>query len=129
MSTLNQLLYLGNIEKFGIDETIFYQGEKGYALFILLKGRVGIFLNSAFDGSEYLLTELGEGDIFGEMSVISGEKRAATVKALSDIAVLKINREHFEEFLSLEPKYAENLLKTIAKRFYETKEKCIPGGC
>lgn len=128
MSSLNQLLYLGKIEKYPMDDFVFYQGEKGYSLYLLLKGKVGVYINNNFDGGEYLLSELNEGDVFGEMSVISGVIRSATVRALTDIAVLKINKEHFGEFLTLEPRYAENLLKTIAKRYYETTEKSQGGG-
>ena len=62
------------------------------------------------------MARLGRGPLFGEMSVLTGEPRTATVVALGDAALLAVDRDAFERILSAEPDLAQRLAETIARR-------------
>lgn len=127
MMDLEKLKALGQMVHFVQDEQIFYQGEAGNCLYLLLKGTVSIYLTSDFDGREISLCVLKSGDVFGEMALASGTIRSANVKALDDVIALSINRDHFEAFVSLEPKFSINMLTTLAQRYFETVAKVKAG--
>ena len=62
------------------------------------------------------MARLGRGALFGEMGVLTGEPRTATVVALGDAALLSVDRDAFERILSAEPDLARKLAETIARR-------------
>lgn len=118
-----ELKRIGQIVNFETDHDIFMQGESGDKLYILLKGTVLVYITSDFDGSVVELVRLSEGSIFGEMSVVTGEKRSASVKAVTDVIALTIDKANFDKFISLQPQFAVNMMKTLTKRYFETMEK------
>ena len=61
--------------RFGEGETIFRQGDAGDRMFVVIEGRVGLYLEGG--GMEYRLTTLGPGEFFGELSLLSGTARSA----------------------------------------------------
>lgn len=75
------------------------QGEAGDALYIVQSGRAAVLSgnhDSNDDGGRQIAT-LGPGETFGEQSLLSGEPRAATVRALEPLEVLRLDREDFED--------------------------------
>jgi len=118
------LKQLGTVITHEQDDHIFLSGEVGDALYLLLKGNVEIYLTSEIDGRIIPLAELHEGDVFGEMALIRDSVRSASAKSKSGSICLKIPKHRFEDFIALEPKFAVNMMKTLAKRHYDTLEKC-----
>jgi DNA-binding NtrC family response regulator len=94
---------------------ILYRGDPGYSMFMILSGSVAVTLINE-DGIEYTLTTLGEGRIFGEMALLTGEPRSANVKALSDVRTAELNQEDFLQLVSTYPKLYESLLRLVAQR-------------
>ncbi|HOG76598.1 MAG TPA: cyclic nucleotide-binding domain-containing protein, partial [Candidatus Marinimicrobia bacterium] len=84
---------------------ILMEEEFGDTLFILSKGSVKI-TRMGEDGREVILSILGEGDFFGEMSILDGENRSANVVALEDTAVLILKRGDFLDLLEKHPQIA-----------------------
>jgi CRP-like cAMP-binding protein len=68
------------------------------------------------EGGETEVARLGRGALFGEMSVLTGDPRTATVVALGEAALLAVDRDAFERILSAEPELAESLADVIAHR-------------
>src|SRR5215217_7973760 len=68
--------------------------DSSQSLFIIAKGEVKVVL-TAEDGREAILASLKEGDFFGEMSLLDGEPRSATVRAVEESRLLTIRREDF----------------------------------
>ena len=101
--------------KYPKNSLIIYEDDVGNCLFILKKGRVKISV-TAMDGGEAILAILGEGDFFGELSVIDGLERSASVTAIDDVELLMMNRNDFFEILERVPKIAIALLKELAGR-------------
>jgi predicted acylesterase/phospholipase RssA/CRP-like cAMP-binding protein len=83
-------------------DALFRQGDPGDALFVILSGRVRILVETG-DGRMVRVAELGRGETVGEMAVISGEARSATVVAIRDSHLARLSRERFERLLVLHP--------------------------
>ncbi|HPC35085.1 MAG TPA: Crp/Fnr family transcriptional regulator [Candidatus Marinimicrobia bacterium] len=94
---------------------ILMEEEFGDTLFILCKGSVKI-TRVGEDGREVILSILGEGDFFGEMSILDGENRSANVIALEDTSVLILKRGDFLDLLEKHPRIAIALLQEMATR-------------
>lgn len=113
---LAQLASLVVVSEFGRDETIILEkDESPGALFLIADGEVKVYVTGT-DGKETILSLLSRGDSFGEMSLIDGEPRSASVKAVQPTKVLVIHREHFLELLKTTPKLATGLLVQMSRR-------------
>jgi CRP-like cAMP-binding protein len=62
------------------------------------------------------VAELHEGDFFGEMGMMTGEPRSATVSALTDVECYRLDKEAFDEILSRRPEIAEDISQILARR-------------
>ncbi len=78
---------------FGAGERIVRQGDAGQSMFVVLDGRVRVTLEPS--GQEVAVTS--RGGFFGEMSMLTGDPRTATVSALDDALLLEITAERFRE--------------------------------
>lgn len=99
---------------FTAGEPIVLQGAGGNSLYVVQRGEVGVRIQ--VEGSIGDLATLGPGDIFGEMSVLTGEPRAATCTARAETTCYKIDRRAFEEVLAAQPAIAEHFSATLAAR-------------
>ena len=91
-------------------EEIFAEGESGDALYLVLDGRVRVHKG------QKTIAEIGERECFGEMAILDAAPRSATVTALSDVSLLKIAREDFQEILSEKPEIAQGIIHVLIKR-------------
>lgn len=112
---LEKIANLGTRKTFSKGNVILMEDEIGSALFIIINGKVKV---SRLDetGKEVILSILGPGEVFGEMSLLDGMKRSATVSALTDTEVLIIYRDDFLNLLSKYPQIAISLLRELAQR-------------
>lgn len=96
-------------------ETLIRQGEPGASMFVLAEGLAHV---EARDGEGHIarVSRLRPGQIFGEMSLLTGEPRAATVIADSDAAVFEIAKESLAPLLVARPAIAETTSRLIAAR-------------
>ncbi|MGZ6125474.1 MAG: cyclic nucleotide-binding domain-containing protein, partial [Myxococcales bacterium] len=99
---------------YGPGQAIVRQGESGETLYLVARGEVSVRVQ--IEGGEREVARLGRGALFGEMSVLTGEPRTATVVALGDASLLSVDRDAFDRILSAEPDLAERLAETIARR-------------
>lgn len=99
---------------YGPGQAIVRQGEAGETLYLVARGEVSVRVQ--LEGGEREIARLGRGALFGEMSVLTGEPRTATVVALGDASLLSVDRDAFDRILSAEPDLAERLAETIARR-------------
>ena len=81
-------------------EVIFHKGDPGTSMFAIVDGQVKIVLPSD-SGDEALLAVLDRGDIFGELSLIDGQPRSATVVAAEPTETLVLHRETLLKALGL----------------------------
>ncbi|CUS89387.1 CRP/FNR family transcriptional regulator, anaerobic regulatory protein [Candidatus Kryptonium thompsonii] len=112
---LARIASLGTRKIFSKGSVILMEDEIGSALFIIIDGKVKV---SRLDetGKEVILSILGPGEVFGEMSLLDGMQRSATVSALTDTEVLIIYRDDFLNLLNKHPQIAISLLKELTQR-------------
>jgi CRP-like cAMP-binding protein len=99
------------VERGGV---IFRQEEPGAEMFIILDGQVRISQQDG--GNMFALAELGRGDFFGEMALISGHSRTATATALSPAVLMPVSGENFKERARKEPQVALHLVQIMILR-------------
>jgi CRP-like cAMP-binding protein len=107
---------------YNCDSVILIEEEFGDTLFIITKGSVKITRMSE-DGREVILSILGEGDFFGEMSIFDGESRSANVIAAEDLEVYILRRGDFLDLLEKHPKIAITLLGEMAFRLRKSDQQ------
>jgi CRP/FNR family cyclic AMP-dependent transcriptional regulator len=94
-------------------EVVFHQGDPGDALHLVRSGRVKVVLD-AESGEEAVIAILAPDDCFGELSLIDGEPRSATVVALEPVETVSIARDDFMQCLRANPPAMERLLVELA---------------
>jgi len=99
---------------FGRGETVIRQGERGESLFVVTRGRVEIRV--AGEGEEAVVSTLGAGSVFGEMSLLTGDPRTATVLALEDTEVFPVRREDFRHVAAANPAVLEAITRIVSDR-------------
>lgn len=102
---------------FAKGEPIVRQGDDSAELFIVKRGQVVVVLGAG--ESEREVSRLSEGQFFGEMALVTGERRKATVRAASESELLVITRAAFEEVLHRAPDVIAELSTVLAKRQVE----------
>jgi small-conductance mechanosensitive channel/CRP-like cAMP-binding protein len=99
-------------QMFAAGEAIVRQGEEGNSMYIVLSGAVRVVLEPA--GQEVAV--IGPGGFFGEMSMLTGDPRTATVRAIQDVRVLEIPAERFREVALERPGLVEHVSGVVAAR-------------
>lgn len=99
---------------FAPQETIFRQGDPGGSLYIVLRGEVVLTLDDT-RGSQPL-ARLEAGSYFGEMSLLTGEPRSATARAVEDSEFLVISKRDLAPLLEAHPEVLESISRIIAER-------------
>lgn len=97
------------------EDVIVREGEPGDSLFIIETGLVEVFLQSA-TGESTVLSRLGPGEAFGEMSVLTGEVRSAGIRAISPTVVREVPRDRFLQAASETPMLLFNLSRVLVGR-------------
>jgi EAL domain-containing protein (putative c-di-GMP-specific phosphodiesterase class I) len=103
--------------------TIFFEGEPADCAYIIEQGRVEICANR--QGRHILLATLGQGEIFGEMSVIDGGNRSASAQALDDTELLIIRRDQLQRRIEHAEPVVGLLVKTLITRFRASQNNLI----
>jgi small-conductance mechanosensitive channel/CRP-like cAMP-binding protein len=97
-------------------ETITKQGAKAHWLYIINKGDAAVHVTVDGAAASERVAELHQGDFFGEMGMMTGEPRSATVSALTDVECYRLDKEAFDEILRSRPEIAEDISRILAQR-------------
>jgi CRP-like cAMP-binding protein len=102
---------------FGRGEHVVEQGADGSSMFVLLSGGAEVYVRQAEHGGEpRRVAALQVGDYFGEMSLLTGEKRSATIRATSDCQVLEIAKAQMGQILQENAALLKSLSQMLAQR-------------
>ena len=96
-------------------EAMTRQGAKAHWLYLITRGDAEVRVSVDGNLSERIAT-LHQGDFFGEMGMMTGEPRSATVIALSDVECYRLDKEAFTEILRQRPEIAEDISEHLAQR-------------
>ncbi|MFO8043324.1 MAG: Crp/Fnr family transcriptional regulator [Alkalispirochaeta sp.] len=93
---------------------IFQEGDVGEKMYIIQSGVIRI--TKRIDGKDHLLAELGKGEFFGEMAIVSNIKRSATATASGTVEILAFDRPGFEAMISKNTKIAMSVIDKLSQR-------------
>jgi len=105
-------------DRFGVrlskGSTVFRQGDPGGSLYVIRAGKVRVLKDS--HGRQRMVTTLGPGDFFGEMAVVTGRPRSATVEVLEEVELLKVPADKLQEMVTGAGEVAIRLIQHLAER-------------
>lgn len=97
-------------------ERLIVQGASGDSMFILSEGLLHAYINTDGNGAELKVGQIVPGEFFGEMSLLTGEPRSATIVAVTDVVAHEITREHISALLQKRPAVAQIISRVVAER-------------
>lgn len=103
-------------------EFIFFEGDIENHFYIVETGVVSIFTKDNM-GKKIPITEIVDGESFGEFALISNSPRSASAQALTDVTVVKVSEEGFKQLMGELPAWAESMLKSFVERLQNMTEK------
>ena len=101
------------------EDVIFYQSDYSSDLYIVFEGCLKASLFNE-EGEEFIITCFKKGDFFGELSLLDGETRSATIIVEEDATLGVLSRSKFLELIKNEPNIAIEMLRALAQRLRKT---------
>ncbi len=101
---------------------LFQEGSESDAIFIISTGMLGAYRREG-DGSERLLGRMGTGEVVGEIGLITGEVRSATVRALRDSELLRISNRDLQRAALHSPTILTELCRTVVRRLRDSQAR------
>jgi CRP-like cAMP-binding protein len=102
-------------------EVLFQEGESGDRLYVIARGKIKLGRRSV-DGRENLLSILGPGEMFGELSLFDPGPRTATASAVSDSLLYELHHEQLIAWLENHPQVSRHMLLALAQRLRRTND-------
>lgn len=113
---LEDVLSVGQRVSYQPGQAIVERGDPGDAMYVVVSGAAEVDVGGRYH-------RLQRGDFFGEMAVLAGKPREATVKAVEPLEALRIPGEEFQTFLSSNPQIAVGMLKSLVERLREVQDR------
>lgn len=120
--TIDKISSIGTTKSYPKESYILMEEGTGTAMFVIISGKVKVTRTSA-DGREVILSILSEFDFFGEMAILDGLARSASVIAMADSELFIIQREQFLDLLKEYPEISINLLQELTQRLRSADSK------
>lgn len=114
------------VRQFGAGEMLIRAGEQGDSMFIVRRGTAEVFAHTA-DGQTRHIANYTRGDFTGEMALMTGDPRSASVRAVTDLEVIEMDREGFTRLFKEHPDAAADIGNIIAERNRDRLEKLSSG--
>ena len=121
---LEKLETLTSRRKFRSATAVFFQDDPSDSLYVVLSGSAKVFRTSE-DGRDRILMIIRPGDAFGELAMIEGLPRSATVQTLEDTEMLCLTRADFEAFAREYPEVLWKLLQALCERVRRINEDVL----
>lgn len=119
---IEAIFKLSVTKKCSKDTIILLEDEEGDTLFVILKGKVKVTTFSE-SGKEVIFSILNEGDFFGDMSLLDGKPRSATVISVEESELRLIRRSDFNKLLETHPGIALKLFEELTSRLRKADER------
>ncbi len=99
----------------GPTQRLVVEGNEGTSIFLVGEGCVEVRLRRD-DGSDWLVETMGRGEVVGEMALLTGERRAATVRSVEETVVYEIGKQQYQPLLVAHPEWLDELAKVMEER-------------
>jgi CRP/FNR family cyclic AMP-dependent transcriptional regulator len=99
-----------DVRKFSPGDTVFKEGDPADVMYVVQAGEVEVTHQGKW------VENLGEGNIFGEMSLINEEPRAATIRAKTEVRLVPIDLKHFMFMVEETPYFAVQVMRIMSSR-------------
>jgi small-conductance mechanosensitive channel/CRP-like cAMP-binding protein len=103
-------------ECFKSGDIVVKQGDIGKSMYIIVEGILDVYIDFKGNGEEVKVAHMVPGDFFGEMSLLTGEPRSASVIAHGDTFVYEITKDDLQLLIENRPEIAAHITQTIAER-------------
>ena len=113
---LEDVVAVGQRVSYEPGQAIVERGDQGDAMYIVVDGAAEVDIGGRYH-------RLERGDFFGEMAVLAGKPREATVKAVEPLVALRIPAGEFQAFLAGNPQIAVGMLKSLVERLREVQDR------
>jgi len=120
-TALAELASCATIKSYPKNSVIIREGDEGGALFIILSGKVQAYLSSA-NGRMVILSSQGPGSFFGELSLLDGEPRSASISALEPTVCSLVPRHVLKSWLRNHPDAAFSIIRSLTQRIRNLTE-------
>jgi len=117
-----RLLERGEVKVYAAGEVLFKEGDPPSFVLLVLTGKLEVFVDR--EAGEMVLTETGPGAILGELGVLCGTSRAASVRAREQATVLQWNAAAFRNILLRYPLISERIFRESLRTLME-KERAL----
>lgn len=114
---LSEILQSAQLRVHKKDEIVLRKGDPGENLYIVIKGKVSVLNETGIS-----ISSLGEGEVFGEMSLICDQKVGSTIQASADVQVLSIHRENFQFIMDKYPSLHRYFNRLLAQRLARSNQ-------
>ncbi|MDP8956894.1 MAG: cyclic nucleotide-binding domain-containing protein, partial [Actinomycetota bacterium] len=113
---LDGILEIGHEVSFGAGEAIFHAGDAPDGMYVVLEGEAQVDVGGRFH-------RLKPGDFFGEMGLLTSDKRMATVRSVEPVRALRIDADTFQRYLHDHPQVAVSMLQAVVHRLREVEQR------
>jgi CRP/FNR family transcriptional regulator, cyclic AMP receptor protein len=119
---LAQVAELAVPRRFAAGEVVFREGDASDTCYVIRSGHARAVIEH-FDGRSITLARFGPGEIFGELAMLSGEQRSATVEAIEDSEAIAILGPDMRRLLREHPDLAIRLIASLGRRLREANDR------
>jgi CRP-like cAMP-binding protein len=117
-----RLAALGERRSFAAGERLMKQGTEAASMFVILAGKVSVVREHPDLATPIPLAFLGPGEVVGEMGLLDGDPRSATVTAVEETVTVEVPGEALAQCVSRYPDVYASLVKVLSKRLRDTNE-------
>jgi Na+/H+ antiporter len=107
-------------------EVLFEQGDRGDRAYIVARGAVAVLATAEGEQQPTTVDVLGGGDIIGEMALLSGTPRSATIRALTTVTLGEVSRADFEALTAAHPSLGEDVWRGFVARAFDNHLRELP---
>jgi len=118
---LGKLVEVSHTKRVKARQEVFHKGDTGSQVYAIMSGKVRCVAPSA-DGKEVVFDIMNPGEVFGEMALLDGGERSASIEAIEDCELLVLDRRDFLPFVERHPKVAIKLLEAMTARVRNVSE-------
>ncbi|MDG0811654.1 SLC13 family permease [Cohnella rhizosphaerae] len=124
LSNVDLAKVLGRLERRTLraDEMLFRAGDPGDGMYIVLRGRIALYVETD-EGARRALTVLREGDMLGEMALLTGEPRSATAVAAAETELFEIGEETFRQLIEEHAMLSAYFIRLLSGRLTQTNAR------